>query len=90
MSIDLQQAQLALDMTHRARPIRGKVYVNEFINAFYFGEDDLVRWISQNWESFQAHHMVSLITCGVGAKMKTKKKTELIQQVRSLYDPPTM
>ena len=35
--------QLSLDRVHRARPRRGKVYVDAYLKAFYYGEDDLVR-----------------------------------------------
>ena len=37
-----QAVQLSLDKIHRARPGRGKVYVDAYLKAFYYGEDDLV------------------------------------------------
>ena len=49
---------------------RPQVYVASWVNAFYYDQDDLVEWMSENWESYQMHHMVALVTLGVGAKMK--------------------
>lgn len=89
MSMDLQQAQLALDKIHKARPARGKVFVDNYVKAFYFMEADLITWISQNWESYQQQHMVALVAQGV-ARMRTRqrRKNELVEQVKSLYAPP--
>ena len=56
-----------------------------WVNAFYDQEEDLLKWISQNWESYHSHHMVALVTLGVGARMRPKKKAEIVAQVKALY-----
>ena len=44
----------------------------------------------ENWESYQMHHMVALVTFGVGAGWgKSKKKNDLIAQVKALYAQKT-
>jgi hypothetical protein len=123
--------QLNNDKIHRARPIRGKVYVDSYIKAFYYGEDDvnppppslplvflIVVWTHRlphvrrsvgqvdlaklgalprkhpkslcaermiTESARQENHMVALVTSGVGAKMRSKQRNELVSQVRSLY-----
>mmetsp|Transcript_68605 Transcript_68605/g.134727 ORF Transcript_68605/g.134727 Transcript_68605/m.134727 type:complete len:110 (+) Transcript_68605:1102-1431(+) len=87
MSEHLQALTLSLDKVHRARPVRGKVYVDSYVKAFYYGEDDLVKWISQNWEHYQVQHMVALVTSGVGARMwRARQKSNLVRQVKALYE----
>ena len=60
--------------------------MDAYIKAFYYSETDLVRWISQNWEHYQCSHMQALVTGGVGARMRPKQRSSLIQQVRQLYE----
>jgi len=60
--------------------------VDAYLKAFYYAEEDLVRWISQNWEHYQASHMIALVTRGVCARMRPKQRTALVQQVKQLYD----
>jgi hypothetical protein len=57
------------------------------VKAFFYGEDELVKWISQNWEHYQVQHMVALVASGVGSRtMKAKQKSNLVQQVKALYE----
>ncbi|KAJ8604490.1 hypothetical protein CTAYLR_000990 [Chrysophaeum taylorii] len=67
MSMDLQVLQFSLDKIHRARPSRGAVYADAYIKAFYFADDDLHAWISQNRDSYKPAHLAALAHAKFGA-----------------------
>ena len=39
-----------------------------------------------NWEHYQPSHMVALVTGGIGARMRPRQKSGLVQQVMALYE----
>lgn len=86
MSMDLQAVQGGLDDIQKVRPIRGKVHVDNYVKAFYYGEADVMAWIEQNHQSYFFRHMAGLLNAGVGQKKKRGLR-ELIIKVASLYAP---
>jgi len=86
MSMDLQAVQGGLDEIQKVRPIRGKVHVDNYVKAFYYGEADVMAWIEQNYQSYFFRHMAGLLNAGVGQKKKRGLR-ELIIKVASFYAP---
>lgn len=82
MSVDLQAVQAGLDEIQQVRPARGKVYVDNYIKAYYYGKSDAMAWIAQNYKSYFFRHMACLLSAGVGQKEKKKGLKDLITQVR--------
>ena len=76
-----QAIQLGLDDVQRVRPGRGKVYVDNYIKAFYYGESDIMTWVAQNYKSYYFRHVAGLLNAGVGQKKKKKGLKDLITQV---------
>jgi len=85
MSMDLQAIQLGLDEIKRTRPLRGRVYVDSYIKAFYYGDADLIRWIQESWQSYHRSQMISLASCGTAGKMRRRKIKDIASQVEALY-----
>jgi len=84
MSMDLQAVQAGLDRIHKVRPIRGKMHVDNYVKAFYYGEADVMAWIEQNYQNYAFRHMAGLLNVGVGQKKK-KGMRELVNKVAALY-----
>eukprot|EP00904_Undaria_pinnatifida_P002484 jgi/Undpi1/12236/HiC_scaffold_5.g01912.m1 len=73
MSMDLQALTLGLEDPAAAQA--SKAHVHAYVNAFYFGEDDLHNWIK----------------CGEGGAaskvLRKRRVKDLVSQVESLYLP---
>ncbi len=86
MSMDLQAVQSGLDEVQKVRPTRGKAYVDDYIKAFYYGEEDVMAWIQQHYQSYFFRHLAGLLNAGVGQKKKRGLR-EMIVKVAALYAP---
>jgi hypothetical protein len=61
MSMDLQVFQASFDKIHCAQPLRGSAYVDSYIKAWYFDNQDLQAWIVQNEENYHKGHLDALV-----------------------------
>lgn len=62
-------------------------YVDTYVKAFYFPEEDMIHWIESNHMSYHMRHMVGLISCAaLGNGWRARKVDNLIQKVEAFYD----
>ncbi|CAN0529723.1 unnamed protein product [Ectocarpus sp. 12 AP-2014] len=89
MSMDLQA--LALGLEDPAATQAAKAHVHAYVNAFYFGDEDLHKWIKERWRSYPMYQMVSLLQCADGAVaskvLRKRRVKDLVAQVEALYLP---
>ncbi|CAB1113338.1 unnamed protein product [Ectocarpus sp. CCAP 1310/34] len=89
MSMDLQA--LALGLEDPAATHAAKAHVHAYVNAFYFGDEDLHKWIKERWRSYPMYQMVSLLQCADGAVaskvLRKRRVKDLVAQVEALYLP---
>jgi len=66
---------------------RGMQYVDTYVKAFYFPEEDMIHWIESTHMSYHLRHMVGLISCAaLGNGWRARKVENLIQQVEAFYE----
>ncbi|CAM9784337.1 unnamed protein product, partial [Phaeothamnion confervicola] len=66
MSMDLQAISGGLERPcgrPLLKPERGRSYALAYINAFYYGQADLVAWVEQNWRRYRPAQMTALLLC---------------------------
>ncbi|CAN0517874.1 unnamed protein product [Ectocarpus sp. 12 AP-2014] len=89
MSMDLQA--LALGLEDPSATQDAKAHVHAYVNAFYFGDEDLHKWIKERWRSYPMYQMVSLLQCADGAVaskvLRKRRVKDLVAQVEALYLP---
>ncbi|CAM9254964.1 unnamed protein product, partial [Laminaria digitata] len=82
---------LTLGLEDPAAAQVSKAHVHAYVNAFYFGEDDLHNWIKERWRSYPMYQMVSLLQCAEGGPaskvLRKRRVKDLVAQVESLYLP---
>ncbi|CAM9515699.1 unnamed protein product [Discosporangium mesarthrocarpum] len=87
MSMDLQALALGLeDPTMVQEP---KAHVHVYVNAFYFCEEDQLKWIKENWRSYPSYQMVALLNCADGGAavhvLHKHRVKDMVAQVEALY-----
>ena len=61
-------------------------YVDAYVKAFYFPEEDLVSWIESNMERYHLRHMVGLLSCAAAeGGWKERKVQDLMKKVQEMY-----
>jgi len=85
MSMDIQALHQGLTALEPARGARSRVWADAYVKAFYYGEEDVVRWIEENHQSYQLRHIEALVRNGVGKNTRRKRRQELLQRVNALY-----
>ncbi|CAN0189021.1 unnamed protein product [Scytosiphon promiscuus] len=89
MSMDLQALALGLEDPSATQEV--KAHVHAYVNAFYFGDEDLYKWIQERWRSYPMYQMVSLLQCSDGAVaskvLRKRRVKDLVAQVELLYLP---
>eukprot|EP00550_Attheya_septentrionalis_P001917 CAMPEP_0198287380 /NCGR_PEP_ID=MMETSP1449-20131203/6221_1 /TAXON_ID=420275 /ORGANISM="Attheya septentrionalis, Strain CCMP2084" /LENGTH=1679 /DNA_ID=CAMNT_0043985327 /DNA_START=160 /DNA_END=5199 /DNA_ORIENTATION=- len=65
----------------------GKLYVDTYVKVFYYPEEDAMRWIIDNHESYQQNHSIGLIICGIGGRLgwSCERVTGMIKETNELY-----
>jgi hypothetical protein len=57
--------------------------VGNFISAAYLNDDELVKWISNNFEAYAYRHVASLLNLAMYTVLKKKKLKDTLSQVRN-------
>ena len=61
-------------------------YVDAYVKAFYFPEEDLISWIEGNMEKYHLRHMIGLLSCAAAeGGWKERKVQNLTKKVRAMY-----
>mmetsp|Transcript_29057 Transcript_29057/g.66544 ORF Transcript_29057/g.66544 Transcript_29057/m.66544 type:complete len:282 (-) Transcript_29057:1707-2552(-) len=69
----------------RVVPRMGRQYVDQYISAFYFDEQDVIKWIAVNQGEYRLRHAVSLIICGIGARTRRQRVQQIVGQIEAMY-----
>ncbi|CEG50104.1 Uncharacterized conserved protein [Plasmopara halstedii] len=87
MLLDLHALQngvdLINDVSSRALP-RGRAHVGNYIKAFYYDEDELLRWIQTNKKLYTRVQFANLLKNGIGSTLETSKLRELVLKVDTI------
>ena len=65
-------------------PKYGMQYVDLYIKVFYYPQDDILSWISDNCQHYRFHHMVSLL-CSAGFRGRGNPPQEILERVKHMY-----
>ena len=91
MSIDLDTLTRAVDnnihtVMNRGEFVKGKEYVDAYIKAFYFTEEDLFMWIPKIMYNYDQEVILSIIRGSHGITGKSKKERRLMsEKIELLY-----
>ena len=66
-------------------PPKGKHWVDAYIKAWYYGHEDLVKWISQNKSNYRLTQCVTLVMSGAGRNVKKRDLRNAILAVEALF-----
>ena len=87
MSMDVQALHQGLTAIAPFRGVRSRVWADSFVKAFYYGEEDVMKWIADNFANYHMRHIEKLILHGVGKNLRKKRRNELLREVRARYPP---
>ena len=66
--------------------IKGKEYVDAYIKAFYFTEDDLFTWIPKVMYEYDQEMILSILRGSLGITGKSKKERKAMnEKIEMLY-----
>lgn len=86
MSMDIYALHENLNKIHPCRPPRGKHYIDNYLKAAYLGDEDMMKWIQENWQSYAYRHIHGLLTQTLSSVLSNKKFREAINIIDSLYE----
>ena len=62
-------------------------YVDAYVKAFYFPEEDLISWIKSNVEKYHLRHMIGLLSCAAAeCGWEEAKVQKLMEKVQAMYN----
>ena len=77
MLLDFQNFAIKVEGITGLKPIPGREYVVNYINAFYLSEAALEEWLKEHQEYTQ-RQLRNLITCGTGSHIGKKMKEKFL------------
>ena len=66
-------------------PRYGKQYVDLYVKVYYYPQEDVLGWISENWQQYRMNHMFSLLSSSGYAGRKSQSG-DIFERVKNLYD----
>lgn len=86
MTMDLFALHEGLNKIHLCRPPRGKHYIENYLRTFYLTEDEIMRWIHENWQSYAYRHLYGLLQQTMTSILNSKKLRDAVSTLDSLYE----
>jgi hypothetical protein len=86
MTMDLFALHEGLNKIHLCRPPRGKHYVENYLRTFYLNEEEIMRWIQENWQSYAYRHLYGLLQQTMTSMLNSKKLRDAVTTLDSLYE----
>jgi hypothetical protein len=86
MIMDVFALHEGLNSIHICRAPRGKHYIDSYLQAFCLNEEDLIRWINENWQAYAYRHIIGMVHQAMPSMLNTKKLRDTISIVDSLYE----
>ena len=86
MTIDTAALHDGLDSIHACHPVRGKYYIDMFVEAMYLSEEELLSWVKQNWENYAYRHIHGLLTLSLSSVMNSRRLKDALLMLDSLYE----
>lgn len=65
-------------------PERGMLYVDMYVKAFYFPEEDVTNWISENHREYHLSHLLALVAVVYRRVQDGNKVAEMRRKVKAL------
>lgn len=75
-----------LNCVHFCRAPRGKHYVDGYLQAFCLNEEDLMRWIQENWQGYAYRHVLGMLQQTMSSMLNNKKLRDSIAIIDGLYE----
>ena len=69
----------------KVAPAKGKLWVDAYTKAWYYQEEDLLKWISQNKSNYRLNQCISLVASGIGKGMKKKELKAIMSKIENFY-----
>jgi len=86
MSMDIFALHDGLNNIHLCRPPRGKHYVDNYLRAFYMNEEEIMRWVQDNWQSYSYRHIHGLLSQTMTSMLNSKKLKDALLVIDGLYE----
>jgi hypothetical protein len=86
MTLDLFALHEGLNKIHFCRPPRGKQYVDSYLRTFYLSEEEIMRWVEENWQTYAYRHIYGLLQQTMSSMLNNKKLKDAIAAVDNLYE----
>eukprot|EP00977_Amphora_coffeiformis_P013096 scaffold3361_cov166-Amphora_coffeaeformis.AAC.7 len=66
-------------------PRQGKQYVDVYVKVYYYPQEDVLGWISNNCKYYRMNHMLSLLSSS-GFGGRAQQSREMFERVKKLYE----
>lgn len=86
MTMDLFALHEGLNNIHLCRPPRGKHYIDFYLRTAYMSEDDVLKWVQENWQSYAYRHVLGLISQTFTSVMNGRKLKDAVATIDQLYE----
>jgi hypothetical protein len=86
MTVDNLALHDALNQVHLCRPPRGKHYVDAYLRTAALGEEEIMAWVRDNWQSYAYRHVHGLLTQTMFSLLNSKKLKDATAVIDSLYE----
>lgn len=85
MIMDVFALHEGLNSIHICRCPRGKHYIDSYLQAFCLSEEDLMRWIQENYQAYAYRHMLGMLNQTLTSMLNTKKLRDAVAIIDQLY-----
>ena len=86
MTMDVFALHEGLNSVHLCRPPRGKHHVDGYLRMSFLSEEEMLRFVGENYQSFAYRHIAGMLTQTLTSVMNSKKLKDGIALIDGLYD----